>query len=335
MADFARVVTDTPSGGGTDDADWPPPDADEATRLGRRDQHLVADLDGTLVSSYDLSDENDRRAFEHARRSLGREPDLLFGTFASFVRPRGVAFLSAAFERNASVSMWSAGIEHYVEGAAAKLEKAVRAHDERRRAAAAAGQPTMTEGQQRQRRPRFAFVWSRRHCFVDTTQPLTVGADGEPIAPHATLRKPLSAMWNNSKGRLLGMRPDNTLLIEDTPSNGAEYPGNLVAVSRYGDEGAWAEPSDVDDDGMTRLWATLTATARAAGERALRARRPTTTRTMTTIAEDEEETTGNDGGFDRYWAGVAAAAQTRGPVSRLARAQAFEGRRRAVRSVLA
>lgn len=239
------------------------PALDSAERVYRvqRQQHLVFDIDGTLLLSFTTApghadsvaaaaaDGDDTEAAElvEARRLTGRAPDLVERDFVSFLRPGAVRTLRAAFDRYATVSLWSAGARPYVDAVARRLEAMTAGHGA------------------------FAHVWALEQCD-------SVRGSVPPARAHLDngIRKRLAKLWRFDAR----MTPMNTLMIEDTPTNGADNPFNLVVVPRY-DLDAMADGDDRGGAPMDALWLELESRAVADVRDA-----PSSRRTAEALARD-------------------------------------------------
>lgn len=190
--------------------------AEDEIAAGQRKQHVVADIDGTVLKSYNVEDDaEDLRLFQRAVRQLGRTPDINEPRLRAFIRPGAIKLMRLWFQRYGSVSLFTAASHDYALRIADYFERRCGG--------------------------KFLHVWWREKCDLVTPDPDEPGDTG--------IRKRLRYMWASPESRAVGMAAHNTIMIEDSPMNGADNPYNIITVVEYDDEAVRLD----DPSGAMRL----------------------------------------------------------------------------------
>jgi hypothetical protein len=168
--------------------------------------HIVLDLDNTLIDNI------------HCQTSwTGVQEDTQFCRRKVFFRPGMLELLRLCQSNFASVSIWTAGHQDWLDGFLHCLPQDLRTN--------------------------FLFLWSRnrtrpvyeRHSLMQTRLSLSASM------------KPLQKMWRTGKARQVGMTRHNTLIVDDCRQNFEWNYGNGIEIAPFND------PSNQDDNALCVL----------------------------------------------------------------------------------
>uniref|UniRef100_A0A6C0CLI9 FCP1 homology domain-containing protein n=1 Tax=viral metagenome TaxID=1070528 RepID=A0A6C0CLI9_9ZZZZ len=131
---------------------------------------------------------------------LKTKPDYLTQDFAYFKRREMDKFLRFCFKNFKNVALWSLGSKEHIDLVIEKLFKIPK--------------------------EMFAFVWT----FPEHGEEIRTKIGGYLSI---TYRKNLRKIWTNNSLIYKGFRKQNTLMIEDTPSNCRETPENCLSIQPF------------------------------------------------------------------------------------------------------
>lgn len=148
--------------------------------------NIVLDLDGTLIDSHEIFDNDDDTNLASNNEQNGNPKESFFIIDLSdhrkimvYKRPFVEEFIQYCFDNFKNVGFWSAGEKEYVERIVA----------------------TICTNSFENKKP--AFVWSRNDCI-------------QHFSPK-TYEKPLWKIYHDPIFNQMGFQEDNTFIVEDNP----------------------------------------------------------------------------------------------------------------------